>query len=117
MEPYNCRRMIFCRGNTDGTDSCRHGCEAGFVCQLKTSFEGCSANGASLKEADDGNNDDKDDNSGERRAARSTNPCQGLNYSLKSFLPSGCGCGLFRLHVNSAVEISTREFRVNSVRI
>jgi hypothetical protein len=117
MEPYNCRRMIFCSGNTDGTDSCRHGCEAGFVCQLKTRFEGCSANGASLKEADDGNNDDKDDNSGERRAARSTNPCQGLIYSLKSFLPSGCGCGLFSLHMSSGVGISTREFRVNSVRI
>jgi len=84
--------MSFFRGDTDGTDSCGHGCVAGFVCQLITSFDGCSPYGAWLKESDDDKNDDnKDDNSRERYAARSTNPCQGLNYSLKSFLPSGCG--------------------------
>jgi hypothetical protein len=71
--------MSFCRRDTDGTDSCGHGCGAGFVCQLKTSFEGCSPYGASLKKTDDDNNDDKDDNSGEWYATRSTNPCQGLN--------------------------------------
>jgi len=101
MEPYNRRRMRSCRGNTNGTDSCGHGCEAGFVCQLKTSFEGCSPDGATLKDADDGNNDDKDDDSGERCAAGSTNPCQGLYYYLEVFLAERADGWTFRLHVKS----------------